>query len=204
MGKRGRPRTFDRTVALHRAMDVFWQRGYEGASMTDLTGAMGIASPSLYAAFGSKEKLFREAVSLYNEVEGRVPQQVLRDAPTAREGIAGWLRHHARAYLDPARPTGCLVALAATTISAENEPVRQFVAECRQADVADIKRRLDRGVESGDVPASTDTAAVAEYFYAVSLGMAVRARDGVSGRTLHAIAEAALVAWDQVLDAARD
>ncbi|MBY8874125.1 TetR/AcrR family transcriptional regulator [Micromonospora sp. PLK6-60] len=203
MGRRGRPRAFDRTVALHRAMEVFWQRGYEGASMTDLTTAMGIASPSLYAAFGSKEKLFREAVSRYNEVEGRVPQQALHDSPTARAGVAALLRHHARAYVDPARPTGCLVALAATTISAENEPVRRFLADCRQADVADLARRLDRGVEDGDVPAGTDTAAVAEFFHAVALGMAVRARDGASDRTLRAIAEAALASWDQVLATAR-
>ncbi|MBE1491220.1 TetR/AcrR family transcriptional regulator [Plantactinospora soyae] len=202
MTRRGRPRTFDRAVALERAMEVFWQRGYEGASMTDLTAAMGIGSPSLYAAFGSKEALFREAVALYDEVDGRIPRQLLRDAPTARAGLDALLRHYAQAYVDPARPTGCMVALAATTISAENDQVRAFLAECRQADVANLERRLDRGVSEGDVPSGTDTGTVAEFFYAVSLGMALRARDGASGQTLRRIAEATLAAWDAVLESA--
>src|SRR4030081_2008822 len=112
MSPRGRPRSFDREEALRQAMYVFWELGYECASMNDLTTAMGIGSPSLYAAFGSKEALFREAVALYNEVEGEVPQQLLRDLPTAEAAIEALLRHYAQTYVDPARPTGCMVALA--------------------------------------------------------------------------------------------
>lgn len=200
---RGRPREFDRTTALRRAMEVFWRYGYEGTSMTDLTSAMDIRPPSLYAAFGSKAALFREAVALYNEVEGLGPHHALWDAPTARAGVAALLRHHARAYVDPERPPGCMVALAATTISVENDGIREFLADCRRADVADIAKRLDRGVQDRDVPPGTDTTAAAEYFYAVSLGMAVRARDGAPGTVLTAIAEAAIAAWDGVLRAAR-
>ncbi|GIG91300.1 TetR/AcrR family transcriptional regulator [Plantactinospora endophytica] len=199
MSRRGRPRGFDRTVALERAMEVFWQHGYEGASMTDLTAAMGINSPSLYAAFGSKEALFRAAVARYDEVEGQVPRQVLENSPTARDGFAALLRHYARSYVDPARPTGCMVVLAATTISAANDGVRAFLAGCRQADVAQLRQRLDRGVREHDVPPETDTGEVAEFYYAVSLGMALRARDGAAEPTLRAVAEAALAGWDEIL-----
>jgi AcrR family transcriptional regulator len=178
---RGRPRAFDRTTALEQAMDLFWRHGYEGVSLADLTAAMGIRPPSLYATFGSKAALFKEAVAHYNEVEGAGPQRALWDAPTARAGVAALLRHHARAYVDPARPTGCMVALSATTIGADHDDLHGFVAECRRADVADLARRVERGIADGDVPADAVPAAVAEYVYAVSLGMAVRARDGAGG-----------------------
>jgi AcrR family transcriptional regulator len=199
--RRGRPRGFDRAVALERAMEVFWRRGYEGASLGDLTTAMGIASPSLYAAFDSKEALFRSAVAHYNDVEGQIPRQVLRDSGTARAAIAALLRHFAVAYVRPDRPTGCLVVLAAATISAGNDAVRAFLADCRRADRTDLRDRLDRGVTDGDVPAGTDTEAVAEFYHAVTLGMAMRARDDGTGRALTAIAEAAIAAWDRVLTA---
>ncbi|MDG4786811.1 TetR/AcrR family transcriptional regulator [Micromonospora sp. WMMD1102] len=199
MGGRGRPRGFDRTEALERAMEVFWRHGYEGASMTDLTTAMGINSPSLYAAFGCKEALFREAVARYDEMAGQVPRQVLRDLLTTREAFTALFRHYARSYVDPGRPTGCMVALAATTISAGNDGVRVFLAECRQADIAQLRARLDQGVRDGDVPAGTDTGAAAEFFYALSLGMALRARDGATEQTLLTLAEAAVAGWDEIL-----
>jgi AcrR family transcriptional regulator len=202
---RGRPRAFDRATALRQAMEVFWRHGYEGASMADLTAAMSIRPPSLYATFGSKAALFREAVALYNEIEGAGPHAALWDAPTARAGVAALLRHHARAYVDPDRPTGCMVALGGTTLGAEHNDVGAFLADTRQSDVDDIAKRVDRGIREGDVPAGTDSTAVAEYVYAVSLGMAVRARDGAPGATLTAIAEAAIASWDAVVpDVPRD
>src|SRR5918996_4164529 len=109
MAERGRPRSFDRAAALRRAMEVFWAKGYDGASLSDLTAAMGINSPSLYAAFGSKEGLFREAVALYGATEGTEIWEALPQAPTAREAIERFLRASALSFTRPDRPAGCLV-----------------------------------------------------------------------------------------------
>ena len=98
MAERGRPRSFDRAAALRRAMEVFWAKGYDGASLSDLTAAMRINSPSLYAAFGSKESLFREALALYSATEGTEIWTALPDAPTAREAIERFLRATAEAF----------------------------------------------------------------------------------------------------------
>ncbi|RUW44539.1 TetR/AcrR family transcriptional regulator, partial [Mesorhizobium sp. M8A.F.Ca.ET.021.01.1.1] len=113
MSERGRPRTFDRTAALRRAMDVFWAKGYEGASISDLAAAMGINSPSLYAAYGSKEALFLEATDLYSRVEGADIWLALEEAPTARLAIERFLHRTAKAYSQTDRPQGCLIALGA-------------------------------------------------------------------------------------------
>ena len=196
MATRGRPRTFDRTVALDRATELFWERGYEGTSLNDLTDAMGISPPSLYAAFGSKEALFREAVGFYNATYGAVPQQALEGGRTARESVEGLLRHNAVAYVAPGHPTGCLVLLVAGTGASENDEVRRFMARCRAEDVAAIRRRIDRGVAGGDVPPGTDTAALSHFVAAVLHGMSAQARDGADRATLDAVVTYALAAWD--------
>ncbi len=113
MPERGRPRAFNRDTALRRAMEIFWAKGYEGTSLADLTGAMGIKSPSLYAAFGSKEALFLEATELYTRVEGTGIWTVLETAPTTREAIAGFLGATADAYSQDGKPQGCLIVLGA-------------------------------------------------------------------------------------------
>lgn len=196
MATRGRPRSFDRTAALGRATELFWERGYEGTSLSDLTAAMGIAPPSLYAAFGSKEALFREAVGFYNATYGAVPQQALAGGRTARESVEGLLRHNAVAYVTPGQPTGCLVLLAASTGAAENDGIRRFMARCRAEDVAAIRRRIDRGVTNGDVPPGTDTAALARFVAAVLHGMSAQARDGADRAVLDAVVTCALAAWE--------
>src|ERR671919_2398814 len=107
MAERGRPRSFERDTALRRAMEVFWAKGFDGASMADLTGAMGINSPSLYAAFGSKEDLFREAVALYGATEGTEIWSGLQEAPTARAAVERFLRVSAESFTRPGKPRGC-------------------------------------------------------------------------------------------------
>lgn len=199
MAKRGRPRGFDRTAALRRAMELFWERGYEGASLSDLTEAMGIRSPSLYAAFSSKEALFKEAVDHYNAITGAAPQRALEQAPTAREAIEALLRHHARAYVEPGHPTGCMVMLAATTGATENEEIRRFLTACRQTDLAAVRRRIERGVADGDVPPGTDCARLARFAMAVQHGMSLQARDGASEEELDQVVDCAMAAWDHLV-----
>lgn len=204
MATRGRPRTFDRQLALRRAMEVFWRRGYQGASMTELTAAMGIASPSLYAAFVSKETLFREAVDLYNSTEGAGPRAALHGGDTARAAIEAMLRHHARSYVDPANPSGCLVVLAGAGTVPESDAVGRFLTECREHDIAEVRRRIDRGVQEGDLPASVVPDSLARFVGAVAQGMAVQARDGATAEDLQGIVDCAMAAWDQTTHGSRD
>lgn len=195
----GRPRSFDRAAALERAMRVFWERGYETTSMTDLTTAMGINSPSLYAAFGCKEQLFREAVALYDATEGGPVTRALTEAPTARDAVEAVLRHNACAFTQEDKPRGCMIVLAATHCAEANTEVRDHLARWRCVGMRELAQRLDRGVREGDLPAGVDTAAVASYYTAVIQGMSVQARDGASHATLTKIVDRAMAAWDAVV-----
>ncbi|MEU7315325.1 TetR/AcrR family transcriptional regulator [Streptomyces sp. NPDC007083] len=196
MATRGRPRAFDRDAALERAMHVFWERGYEAATMADLTAAMGIRPPSLYAAFGSKEGLFRAAVALYRRTEGALTRRALAEAPTAREGVRRALRGNACAYTADGKPPGCMIVLAATNCTPENDGIRALLAEDRRATEGRIRERMDRGVAEGDLPAGTDTRGLAAFYATVLFGLSVQARDGVPRQDLLGAVEAAMAAWD--------
>ncbi|MDJ1136135.1 TetR/AcrR family transcriptional regulator [Streptomyces iconiensis] len=196
MAVRGRPRGFDRDAVLCRAMWMFWERGYEATSMAELTAAMGIRPPSLYAAFGSKEDLFREAVELYQRTEGSVTTAALRDGATARASIDGVLRGNAVVYTDPGKPHGCMVVLAATNCAPGNEGVRELLAQDRRDTQNSLRARMDRGVEEGDLPECLDTAALAAYYTTVFYGLSLQARDGASREELLGVVDAAMTAWD--------
>ena len=196
MAVRGRPRSFERETALRRAMEVFWAKGFDGASLADLTAAMGINAPSLYAAFGSKEGLFREAVALYGATEGTEIWTALPQAPTAREAIEGFLRASALSFTRPDRPAGCLVVLGALLASEANANVCQELRASRAGNVAALRARLERAVAEGELPQSLDCEAIAAFYATVQQGMSIQARDGASRATLLAIADCALAAWD--------
>ncbi len=202
MAERGRPRSFDRDAALRRAMEVFWAKGYEGASIADLTAAMGINSPSLYAAFGCKEALFREALALYGETESCTIWGAM-EAPTAREAVAGFLMRTARAFTRPGKPRGCLVVLSALHATENSETVRRELVRQRAKTVEDLAERLRRGVETGEIAPGTDVKAVAQFYVTVQQGMSIQARDGASRERLEAIARAALAAWEALTQGSR-
>ncbi|WP_210718279.1 TetR/AcrR family transcriptional regulator [Amycolatopsis acididurans] len=191
MTARGRPRAFDRDEALDKAMRVFWHRGYEGTSLSDLTTAMGIASPSLYAAFGGKEALFREAVERYRERYG----QPWREAPTAFEEVGDWLRTSARRFVDQNRPRGCMVVLSGINCTDQNQPVRDFLAVKRRENLELLRARLERGVADGDVPENADLDGMVRFYGTVLHGLSIQALDGAEEDELVSVVENAMACW---------
>jgi AcrR family transcriptional regulator len=194
---RGRPRTFDPDTVLRQALDLFWQRGYEGTSLNDLAEAMGIASASIYACFGSKEDLFRKVMALYGRTSGEPPRRALREQPTARAAIHEMLRATADEITRPDTPHYCMLILVAPTGAVENHAVREFLADIRRDMYTTIRDRLARGVTDGDltaVPASLD--APARYYTTVVQGLSVQARDGATRGELETVITCAMAAWD--------
>ncbi|MET9445263.1 TetR/AcrR family transcriptional regulator [Streptomyces sp. NPDC006610] len=193
--RRGRPRSFDRDTALARATLLFWRHGYEGTSIADLTAAMGISPPSLYAAFGDKRTLFAEVVDHYGDTFGAFLRRALDAADDPRSGFARMLREAAVSYTDPRHPGGCLVISAAATCSPQSADVETDLRKRREANVALLRQRLDQAVDGGSLPPGTDTRALAVYFAAVMQGMSQQARDGASTEELLRVAEHAMTAW---------
>ena len=192
---RGRPRAFDREAALEQAMLLFWEHGYEATSLAELTSAMGISPPSLYAAFGDKQALFLEAGDRYIARGGAGTESLMGDAKTARAAVAHFLGASAIRLSDPHFPRGCMVVLAAVSCSEEAAPVQHKLAACRAGWEKALKQRIERGIACGELPAGTSAAALASFYMAVVQGMSLHAKDGASRRRLQEIAETALQAW---------
>lgn len=191
---RGRPRAFDPDAALDQALDVFWKKGYEGATLPDLTRAMGINRPSLYATFGNKEELFRKAFARYSSGPAGFVQCAL-DSATAREVAEKLLTGGLERMGDPGRPRGCLAVHGALASGADADPVRRELARHREAGKDAIRVRLERARAEGDLPASADPAALAGFLATMMHGMAVQAAGGASKDELRRIAMIALDAW---------
>lgn len=193
---RGRPRAFDRDEALRGALRVFWERGFQATSMGDLAAAMGINSPSIYAAYGSKEKLFHEAVALYTSTEGDYTRRALAEEPTARAAVEAMLRDNAAAYADPATPTGCLTVLAAPVSIPENSSVSSALARMRAEVREMIQERVQRGIVDGDVRPDAEAQTIASFYSTVLNGLSIQSRDGASAGQLQSTVDGALAAWD--------
>lgn len=196
MAKRGRPCSFDRDDALRRALDVFWDMGYEGATMSALKDAMGgICAPSMYAAYGSKEALFRSALTLYHAQESEAVWQGL-DASPVRDALGGLLRSAAVRYSTPGKPPGCLVDLSTLNFSPANKGIETTLRDLRGQVASTIEARLTRARDEGELPAAADPVAMAAFYTTVLQGLSIQARDGASRERLLAIVDGAMASWD--------
>ncbi len=193
----GRPREFDREDALHKAKMVFWQRGYEGTSISDLVTALGIASARIYAAFGSKENLFREAIALYLAEEGSFADKAMQE-PNTRLAIEKLLINAVEAYTSETQPHGCMVVLSLTNYSRDNEDIMLWLTSYRQARTASIIERLNKGIQS-DLPAETDIQAIGDYFATLLHGISIQARDGVSRKRLLRMIQITMSMFDTII-----
>jgi AcrR family transcriptional regulator len=193
----GRPRAFDKDVALDRAMEVFWRQGYEGASLSDLTRAMGINPPSLYAAFGNKEGLLKAALDRYLEQRAAFLDFVIA-APTARDTADRMLRGTADLLTTPGNPPGCLLLQGGLACGTGAAAIPSELACRRAAGEERIRERFERAKADGDLPCSADPAALARYIFAVVQGMGVQAAAGATREDLTEIAELSLAAFPQL------
>jgi len=193
----GRPRGFDADRALDRALAIFWRNGYEGASLPALTKAMGINRPSLYAAFGNKEALFRKAVDRYDAGPAGYTRKALGQ-PTAREVVEALLKGIVALLTRPRNPGGCLMVQGALASGENADRVRQQLASRRAAGVAAIRRRFQRAIKEGDLPARADASGLARFVATVMHGLAVQAASGASRKELLRVKDMFLRMWPPV------
>jgi AcrR family transcriptional regulator len=193
---RGRPREFDPEKALTAALRVFWQHGYEGASMTELTEAMGITKPSLYACFGNKEALFKKALDLYEREKLCYVSRAL-EAPTARQVAERLLNGALDTHCGSTDPQGCLGVMSSmvgcTTEAAAS--IREDVIARRASSEAALVARLERSRAEGDLPEGADPKALAQYITTIMQGIAVKAQGGASREDLQRVVDTFLAMW---------
>lgn len=191
---KGRPREFCTAEALAAALRVFWSKGYEGATLTDLTEAMGITRPSLYAAFGNKEALFRKALDLY-ETEKLDYVGLSLAEPTARAVAEHFLRGALENQTRKSEPHGCLGVISSMACGEEAESIRDEVLARGASVRRKLVERMERARDEGDLPGHLDPDGVTSYLYAILQGMAVQAGAGASREELEGLVETALLIW---------
>jgi AcrR family transcriptional regulator len=191
---KGRPREFDCEQALAQALRVFWQRGYEGASMAELTSAMGITKPSLYAAFGNKESLFKKALDLYERDKMAYVAEALA-APTCREVAESLLRGAVDMTTSTCDPRGCLGVINSVACGAEAESIREEVSRRRSSSTQALIQRFARAKDEGELPEGVEADALAGYLLAVLQGLALQAGNGAARADLEQIVDTTLAMW---------
>lgn len=191
MTSRGRPRNFDRQLALQAMMDVFWMRGYEGAQLTDLTAAAGINPPSFYAAFGSKEAAFCEAVDHYVATVGNATRMALGQPVTLRESLRKMLISSIDVALSQ-HSGGCMLILGVVNCLPASEGVREYLRQARQNAFDILKARIERARTEGELSRQADVEQLATFFWAIVQSISFQARDGASRQTLESLIEPAL------------
>lgn len=189
----GRPREFDTEKALERAMELFWRQGYEGTSLADLTAALGITRPSLYAAFGSKEALFLQALDLYEARAGY--REAALAAPTAEAYARALLEGAADLHGDRKNPPGCLGVQGALACAPQSNTIRMELIRRRKIGESIIRDRLKRAQAEGDLPQEADPSDLARYLSVVIYGITVQAAGGATRSELRRVAKLALQNW---------
>jgi AcrR family transcriptional regulator len=183
-------------------MEVFWSKGYESTSISDLTAAMGINPPSLYAAFGDKERLFLEAVERYQQVRGT--SCPYGEEPTARGAFAALLNYMAEELTSSAHPRGCMMIMAAATANSASPELQAALAQRRAESRTYMKARIEQGIAEGDVPPGTDAGALTDFFVTIIGGMALQAKDGATRKSLAATVERAMTIFPPVVNGPKD
>ena len=191
---KGRPREFCVDQALAAALGVFWSKGYDGASMADLTEAMGITKPSLYAAFGNKEALFHKALDLYENEKLAYTREALNQ-PTARAVAEYFMRGSIEAQMSSCDPKGCLGVISATACGAEADSIKADVIQRRASSQAALVERFQQAKRDGDLPDHIDVGGLTSYLYAILQGMAVQAGSGATRADLERIVDTSLMVW---------
>ena len=192
----GRPRAFDLEQALEKALDVFWRKGYEGTSLTDLTQAMGINKPSLYSAFGNKEQLFLKAIELYEQRPCGYFLPAL-EQKTAYEVASFMLEGAAESLTNTEHPQGCIVVQSALSCSESGASVKEALINRRRENEDKLYQRFVRAREEGDLTGNIDPCVLAKYLITVLQGMAVQATNGASNEELHRVAQLVLSVFSQ-------
>jgi AcrR family transcriptional regulator len=192
----GRPRAFDLETALQKALEVFWQKGYEGASLPDLTEAMGINKPSLYAAFGNKEQLFLKAIERYENRPSAFFYPSMNE-PTAYRVAERILLGAAAEHSNPLHPPGCLMVQGALACSDSGQSVKDALIARRKAGFEQLVQRFEQAKAAGDLPADADPQGLAGFIITVLQGLSVQATNGACAEQLHNIARTALKAFPQ-------
>ena len=193
MAARGRPRGFDREQALERVMEVFWAKGYDGAQLTELTAAIGVTPPSFYAAFGSKEAAFKEAVDLYMRTVAAAPMQALQGAPDIEAAIRGLLLGSVAVAVS-SRFGGCLLLLGVVHHLTGNETARLLLREKRELTETLIAARLERAVSDGELRPDADIPQLTRFYHGIMQAISFQARDGVPREALQGLIEPAVMA----------
>ena len=191
----GRPREFDLETALDRAMEIFYTKGYEATTLDDLTAAMGIKRPSLYASFGNKEALFLQVLERYGERSALDAQTVLTSQSDVRKAVEAFLYLAAEWHVQRSQMRGCLIANSSSDCREEQPNICRRIQQLHRKNEAILFQRLQQGVEIGELPPNTDTRGLAQFFYGVTQGMAVLARGQHNPEIIWNMAKFAMQAW---------